>query len=102
MRWDEDLEAVVCDSCERAWAPIVMTLAEVNRSALIRAVVIGRGNFTAVGKIVGETRHYIRRKCEIYDLRYGEDLIVPYASHGPNSEELTTYDSNRRRNLVRR
>ncbi len=89
VRWDEVLEAVVCDSCERVYAPIVSAMDDITRAAMIRAISIAKDCNTGIGRVLQLNRHAVRRRRELMGLQGLIDYVVPYADPGPKAEDLT-------------
>jgi len=88
MTWDAKLEAVVCHSCNRVWAPVIMDINDVVQVTLIRAATLADGCNTTMGRILHINRHAARRKMQRYGLNAADDLAVPYAPPGPTAREL--------------
>ena len=89
LRWDETIEAVVCDSCDRVYAPILFSLEDMTKAAIVRANLVTRGCNTGIGRIIGIDRHAVRRKREKLELVGYADFTVPYADPGPKVADLT-------------
>ena len=89
VRWDEALEAVVCDSCDRVYAPILYALVDIERSAIIRANSVTKGCNSGIGRSLQIDRHAVRRKRVKMGIEGFADYSVPYADPGPTAQDLT-------------
>ncbi len=88
LRWEDSIEAVVCDSCERVYAPIISAMNDVTRTALIRAICRENGCNTGMGRLLDMNRHAVRRNREKYKLEESIDYTIPYAEPGPTAADL--------------
>lgn len=87
--WDHTLECIVCDACDRVWAPIVVRAADVERAALIRAITMAEGNKALAGRLLNLDRHAVRRMLESYEIHWGKQTIAhPFAEPGPTSKDM--------------
>ncbi len=90
LHWDERIEAIVCSQCERIYAPIVLDTLQVDRDAVIRALVIGKGIKLRAAVHLGINRHAMRRRVKKHDVDHDDDkLVVTYASQGPLARDVT-------------
>lgn len=89
LHWDEQIEAIVCTQCERIYAPIVLDALQVDRDAVIRAIVMGNGIKLRAAAQLGINRHAMRRRVVKHQVNFADDgLVVTYASQGPKAREM--------------
>ncbi len=89
LHWDERIKAIVCSQCNRIYAPIVLNTHQVDRDAVIRALVLGKGIKLRAAVHLGVNRHAMRRRV----IKHQADgdanqLVVPYASPGPMARDV--------------
>ena len=89
VRWDETLEAVVCDSCDRVYAPVILNLENLTRAAIIRANSVTKDCNTGIGRSLDIDRHAVRRRRVAFEIDGFADYSIPYADPGPTAQELT-------------
>lgn len=89
LAWNDEIEAVVCHSCGRVWAPVILDLDDAITTTIIRAYAVVDGCQTKTGRMLNQNRHAIRRKLDKYKITITPDLIVPYAAPGPGVKDLS-------------
>ncbi len=88
LHWDERIEAIVCSQCERIYAPIVLDTLQVDRDAVIRALVIGKGVKLRAANHLHINRHAMRRRVVKHQIEDEKQLVVTYASPGPLARDV--------------
>ncbi len=89
LHWNEQIEAIVCSQCERIYAPIVLDALQVDRDAVIRALVVGKWIKLRAAVHLGINRHAMRRRVVKHQLDISDaGLVITYASQGPLARDV--------------
>ena len=89
LHWDDRIEAIVCSHCERIYAPVVLHALQVDRDAVIRAMVMGKWVKLRAAVYLNVDRHAMRRRVTKHQVHHNDgQLVVTYASQGPLARDV--------------